>query len=145
MKIALVTIEFIVDLLKTLVALKRLLKKDSNGFHLAFVKNQRENKLKSKNAESILNKEKPTKVLPRQNCKVKTPLSQLECDSAVGLHLLQNPDCAAHYHDRQFSILAKARSKNSISLISSRSYFYQNIATNFMPAEKFFYSLQILQ
>ena len=55
--------------------------------------------------------EKPTKVLPRRNSKAKTPLNQLECDSAIGLHLLQNPDCAARYHDRQFSILAKARTQ----------------------------------
>ena len=61
--------------------------------------------------KSIRNKEKPRKVLPRRNCKAKTPLNQLECDSAIGLHLLPNADCAAHYHDRQFSILAKARTQ----------------------------------
>ena len=59
--------------------------------------------------KSIRNKEKPTKIWPRRNCKAKTPLNQLECDLAIGLHLLQNPDCTAQYHDRQFSILAKAR------------------------------------
>ena len=53
----------------------------------------------------------PSKVLPRQNCKAKTPLYQLECDWAIGLHIFQNPDCAAQYHDRQFSILAKARTQ----------------------------------
>ena len=46
---------------------------------------------------------------PRRSCKAKTPLNQLECDSAIGLHLLQNPDWAAHHHDRQFSISVKAR------------------------------------
>ena len=61
--------------------------------------------------KSIRNKEKPTKVLSRRNCKAKTPLNQLECDSAIGLHLLQNPDCAAQYHERQFSILAKAKTQ----------------------------------
>ena len=40
-------------------------------------------------------KKSQQKVLPRQNCKAKTPLNQLECDSAIGLHLLQNADCAA--------------------------------------------------
>ena len=29
--------------------------------------------------KSIRNKEKPTKLLPRRNCKTKTPLNQLEC------------------------------------------------------------------
>ena len=61
--------------------------------------------------KSIRNKEKPTKVLPRRNCKAETLLNQLERDSAIGLRLLQNPDCAAQYHDRQFSILAKARTQ----------------------------------
>ena len=60
---------------------------------------------------SIRNKKKPTKVLLRRNCKAKNPLNQLEWDSAIGLHLLQNPDCAARFHDRQFSILAKARTR----------------------------------
>ena len=49
--------------------------------------------------------------LPKRNCKTKTPLNQLEYDSAIRLHLLQNRNCAAHYHDRQFSILAKARTQ----------------------------------
>ena len=31
------------------------------------------------------------------------------CDSAIGLHLLQNDECAKFYNDQQFSILAKAR------------------------------------
>ena len=39
-------------------------------------------------SKPIRNKEKPTKVLLEQNCKVKTPLNQLECDLAIGLHLL---------------------------------------------------------
>ena len=54
---------------------------------------------------------KTSKILPSCNCKVKTPLNQLESDSTIGLHLLQNSNCAAQYHDRQFSILAKARTQ----------------------------------
>ena len=69
--------------------------------------------------KSIRNKEKPTKVLPRRNCKAKTPLHQMECDSAIGLHLLQNPDCAGHYHDRQFSILAKARTQFHLAALEA--------------------------
>ena len=53
-KIALISIGFIVDFLKTLVALKKAVQKkkknDSNGFRLASVKNQRENNLESENA-----------------------------------------------------------------------------------------------
>ena len=51
----------------------------------------------------------PTKVLPKRNCKNITPLHQQDCGSAIGLHLIQNLDCASHYHIDQFSILAKAR------------------------------------
>ena len=69
--------------------------------------------------KSIRNKEKPTKVLPRRNCKTKTPLNQLECDSAIGLHLLQNLDCAALYHDLQFSILAKARTQFHLAALEA--------------------------
>ena len=69
--------------------------------------------------KSIRNKETPTKVLPRRNCKAKTSLNQLECDSAIGLHLLQNPDCAAHYLDRQFSILAKARTQFHLAALEA--------------------------
>ena len=31
------------------------------------------------------------------------------CDSAIGLHPLQNDECAKFYNDQQFSILAKAQ------------------------------------
>ena len=68
--------------------------------------------------KSIRNKEKP-KVRPRRNCKAKTPLNQLECDSVIGLRLLQNPDCAARYHDRQFSILIKARTQFHLTALEA--------------------------
>ena len=48
--------------------------------------------------KSIRDKENPTKVLLKRTCKITTPLNQLDCDSAIGLHLIQNPDCASHYH-----------------------------------------------
>ena len=69
--------------------------------------------------KSTRNKEKPTKVLCRRNCKAKTPLNQLECNSAIGLHLLQNPDCAAQHHERQFSILAKAKTQFHLAVLEA--------------------------
>ena len=57
--------------------------------------------------------------MPRRNCKSKTPLNQLECDLAIGIHLLQSPDCAAHYHERQFSILAKARAQFHLAALEA--------------------------
>ena len=41
-------------------------------------------------------------------CRCDCP-DQQDCDSVVGLHLIQNPDCASHYHIDQFSILAIAK------------------------------------
>ena len=76
----------------------------------------------------------PTKVLPRRNYEAKTPLNQSECDSAIGLHILQNPDCAAQYHVRQFSILAKARTQ--LHLAALKAISYQSTATKFVPAER---------
>ena len=56
-------------------------------------------------------KKKPANILPRHTCKAKTPINQLDCDSAIGLDLLHNSDFAVLYHDRQFSPLAKARTR----------------------------------
>ena len=50
----------------------------------------------------------PSRTLPTRNCKTKI-LSIHNCESAIGLHLLQNDECAKFYNDQQFSILAKAR------------------------------------
>ena len=93
--------------------------------------------------KSIRNKQKPTKVLPRRNCKAKTPLNQLECDSAIGLHLLQNPDCAALYHDRQFSILAKERTQ--FHLVALEAIFIKTQQPILCRHKEFVYYLQILQ
>jgi len=44
----------------------------------------------------------PTKNLPK--CKENTKTSKIQqCDSAIGLHLLRNQDCANNYNDQQFS------------------------------------------
>ena len=85
--------------------------------------------------KSIQNKKKPTKVLPWRNCKAKSPLYQLECNSAIGLHALTSKSwlrCPLSW-SRIFNF---GKSKNPISLSSARSYFYQNIETNFVPAER---------
>ena len=93
--------------------------------------------------KSIRNKQKPTKVLSRQNCKANTTLNQLECDSAIGLHLLLNPDCAAHYHDRQFSILAKARTQ--FHLVVLEAIFIKTQQPTLCRHKEFVYYLQVLQ
>ena len=93
--------------------------------------------------QSIRNKEKPTKALPRRNCYVKTPINQLEWELAIGLHLLQNPDCAAQYHDRQCSILAKARTQFHIA--AQEAIFIKTQQLILYRQKEFVYSLQILQ
>ena len=93
------------------------------------------------NPKSIRNKQKPTKVLPRRNCKAKTPLNQLGCDSVIGLYLLQNPDCAAQYHDRQFSILAKATTH--FHLAALEAIFIKTQQPLLRRQKEFVYSLQI--
>ena len=45
-------------------------------------------------------------------------------DSAIELHLLQNPICAQHYDDSRFSILAQGRSPFHLSALEAT--FYQN-------------------
>ena len=54
--------------------------------------------------KSIRNKENPIKVLPKRNYKITTPLNQQDCHSAIGLHLIQHPDCASPYLINQLSI-----------------------------------------
>ena len=94
-------------------------------------------------SKSIPNKEKLTKVLLRRSCKAKTPLNPLECDLAIGLHLLQNPDCAAHYHNQQFSILAKARTQ--FHLAALEAIFIKTQQPILCQQKEFVYSLHILQ
>ena len=58
--------------------------------------------------KSIRNKSIPSRTLPTRDCKTKIS-SIYNCDSAIGLHLLQNDECTEFYNDQQFSIFAKAR------------------------------------
>ena len=50
------------------------------------------------------------RLLPAGRCKscTQTNTQPLASDSAIGLHLLQNPACAQHYDDRDFLFLPKA-------------------------------------
>ena len=51
------------------------------------------------------------RLLPARRCKssTQTNTQSLASDSAIGLHLLQNPTCTQHYDDSRFSILAQGR------------------------------------
>jgi len=72
--------------------------------------------------KSIHNNQKPTKILPKRNCKEKINTTKPpQCDSAItaGLHLLQNKQCANNYNDQQFSILTRARSAFHLSALEA--------------------------
>ena len=92
--------------------------------------------------KSIRNKENPTKVLPKCICKITTPLNQQDCDSAIGVHLIQNPGCASHYHIEQFSILAKARTIFHLGTLEAT--FIKTPKPILCRQKEFVYSLQIL-
>ena len=61
---------------------------------------------------------KPTKNLPNRECKI-TSTPSVYCDSSIGQHLLENKECAKHFNDSQFSILATARSSFHLSVLEA--------------------------
>jgi len=70
--------------------------------------------------KSIRNNQKPTKILPKRNCKEKINTNKPpQCDSAIGLHLLQNKQCAINYNDQQFSLLDRARIEFHLSALEA--------------------------
>ena len=64
----------------------------------------------------IRSDKRPTKNLPDRECKI-TSTPSVYCDSAIGQHLLENEECAKHFNDVQFSILATARSSFHLSVL----------------------------
>jgi len=75
--------------------------------------------------KSIRKNQKPNKILPKRNCKEKINTSKTpQCDSAIGLHIFQNKQCANNYNDQQFSILARARSAFRLLALEAREATY---------------------
>ena len=62
-------------------------------------------------------------LLSAHRCKssTQTNTQSLASNSAIGLHLLQNPTCAQHYDDSRFSILAQGRSPFHLSALKPLS------------------------
>ena len=90
--------------------------------------------------KSIRNKSIPSRTLPTRDCKTKTS-SIHNCDSAIGLHLLQNDECAKFYNDQQFSILAKAQTPFHLAALEAT---YITIHQPVLCRHKeFVYALQI--
>ena len=89
----------------------------------------------------IQRKQQPTKILPERKCKIRSIATHQQCGSAIGLHLMQNPECATHYSNDQFSIIAKARSMFYLSVLEAT---YIKIKKPILCRQKaFVYSLQI--
>ena len=88
----------------------------------------------------IRNDKRPRKKLPNRECKV-TSTPTVYCDSAIGQHLLENKECAKHFNDAQFSILATARSSFHLSVLEAT---YINPLPPILCRQKeFVYALQI--
>ena len=63
--------------------------------------------------------------------------------SSVKLHLLENPECAEHYDDNCFTILAESRSKFHLSVLES---VFINDRKPFLCRQKdFIYSLKLFR
>ena len=67
-------------------------------------------KNQSRFSNFIRRKQQPTKILPEQKWKFRFITTPQQCVSAIGFHLMQNPESATQYSNDHFSILAKARS-----------------------------------
>ena len=84
------------------------------------------------------------RLLPARRCKssTQTNTQSLASDSAIGLHLLQNPTCAQHYDDSRFSILAQGRSPFHLSALEATFVKTSNPAL--CRQKEFVYSLKIV-
>ena len=80
------------------------------------------------------------RLLPARRCKssTQTNTQSLAFDSAIRLHLLQNPTCAQHYNDSRFFILAQGRS--AFHLFALEATFIKTSNPALCRQKKFVYS-----
>ena len=88
----------------------------------------------------IRSDKRPTKNLPNRECKI-TNSPTVYSDSAIVQHLLENEECAKHYNDAQFSILATARSSFHLSVLEVT--YINSLQPILCRQKEFVYSLQI--
>ena len=69
-----------------------------------------EDRIKQNVPFNIRNKTHPQREQPPRSCKSK--ITTKTCDSAIGQHLLENPDCAKNYNGDMFRIIGKAQSSH---------------------------------
>ena len=90
--------------------------------------------------QSIRTGHQQQKFQPQRNCK-KTS-TEINCDSAIGQHLLQNKTCANNFNTNQFSILAKARTQFHLSTLEAT--FIRILKPELCRQKEFVYSLQLI-
>jgi len=67
----------------------------------------------------------------------------LQCDSTIGLHLLQNKQCSNKYNGQQFSICARAKSAFHLSALEAT--YIKTLKPILCRQKEFVYSLQIFR
>ena len=67
----------------------------------------------------IRRKQQLTKIQPERKCKIRSIATHQQCVSAIGLHLMQNPECATQYSNDHFSIIAQVRSMFHLSVLEA--------------------------
>ena len=88
----------------------------------------------------IRSDKRPTKNLPnRERNIISTPT--VYRDSAIAQHLLENEECAKHFNNAQFSILATARSLLHLSVLEAT--YINSLQPIICRQKEFVYSLQI--
>ena len=76
-----------------------------------------EDRIKQHVPSNIRNKTHPQREQPPRSCKSK--ITTKTCDSAIGQHLPENPDCAKNYNGDMFRIIGKARSSFHLAVLES--------------------------
>ena len=76
-----------------------------------------EDRIKQHVPSNIRNKTHPQREQPPRSCKSK--ITTETCDSAIGPHLLENPDCAKNYNGDMFRIIGKVRSSFHLAVLES--------------------------
>ena len=76
-----------------------------------------EDRIKQHVPSSIRKKSRPQREQPPRSCKPK--ITTKTCDSAIGQHLLENPDCAKNYNGDMFRIIGKAQWSFHLAVLES--------------------------
>ena len=66
---------------------------------------------------SIRKKSSTVREQPPRRCKNNN--AKINCESAIGQHLITNPECAKTYTDDNFLIIGQARSSFHLTVLSS--------------------------